>query len=151
MKTPTIEAFKAWAKEHQSLALAVCKAQAFAKVERERVDAYIRPIFDRYAFKDERGEPIKKPDDLYHCKDEVLCAAYYAECDSTHREHGFRGPEGYCPALVAKDMQLKTEWALLDTGATLFGFGDITLYGENHAKMLNLLLGACLVKEKKAA
>ena len=151
MKTPTLDEFKAWAKEHQSLALAVCKAQAFAQVERERVNAYIRPIFDRYSFKNEKGEPIKKPDDLYLCKDEVLCAAYYAECDKAHREHGFRGPEGHCPALVAEDMHRRAAAALIEAGVKLFDIGTAGIYGENRAKMLRLLLGACLIKEKKAA
>src|SRR5436305_796946 len=42
--------FKDWAREHRSLALAVCRAQAAAELTRARVDAYIKPIFESFGF-----------------------------------------------------------------------------------------------------
>ena len=152
MKTPTVEEFKTWAKTQKDLALAVCQAQAFAECEKERVEAYIRPIFDRYTFIDKRtSERITNPDWLYCSEQEELCNAYYDECDKAHREHGFRGPHGNWPDLEAKTLQIKAEKVLLEAGSELMGIEDITLYGENREKMLKLLLGACLIKEKKAA
>src|SRR3990167_4431158 len=139
MNTPTIDEFKAWAKEHQSLALAVCKAQAFAQCERKRVSTYIRPIFDRYTFQatlsGDNGR-ITDPERLYLCEDEKLTTAFYADCDKAHRLYGFTGPDGCCPALIAEDKQRKAEAALLEAGAVLMGIEDIGLYGENRAKML---------------
>ena len=154
METPTLEAFKTWAKEHQSLALTVCKAQAFVECERERVSTYIRPIFDRYNFQATlggNGERITDPEKLYLCEDEELTTAYYAECDRAHRKHGFKGPEGHCQVLTAEDMHRRAAAALIEAGMKLFDLGTADIYGENRTKMLTLLLGACLVKEKKAA
>jgi len=144
MKTPTLNQFQGWAKEHQSLALAVCKATAFAQVTRERVDEYTAPIFQSFKFKDEEGQPIEKPGQLYLCKDEDRCKEYYAEKEIADRAHGWGGEEGYCPALVAEHNQIKMEQALIFKGAKLMGIkgmGWNTL--ENRKKMLDLLLGAC--------
>lgn len=154
MKTPTINEFKAWALEHQSLALAVCKAQAFAQCERIRVDKYVKPIFDRYEFHStlcgSTGR-ITDPERLYLCEDEPLCAAYYAACDKAHREHGFKGEPGQCPALVADTRRIQLENGLLRAGCELFDLQDIPSLPDQRAQMLRLLLGACLIKERKAA
>jgi len=149
MNKPTLKQFQSWAKENQSLALAVCKATAFAQLERERVDKYTMPIFQRYGFKDEQGQPIDKPGQLYLCQDEQLCTTYFTECNKANQAHGWGGPFDHCPALVAEHNQIKIEQALIDEGAKLMGIesqGWNTL--EDRKKMLDLLLGACL---KKAA
>lgn len=161
MRTPSLSEFKTWARAHSTAAIVVCAAQAFAKVERERVDAYIRPIFNRYAFQKSlpvgkdgwrMSGPVNKPDDLYLCTDEPRIAAYYAECDAAHRAHGFTGPDGHCPALVAAEIARKCENGLITEGAKLMGIELPLLYGERRQKMLDLLLGACLkTDERKAA
>jgi hypothetical protein len=76
--------FKDWAREHRSLALAVCRAQAAAELTRARVDAYIKPIFESFGFVysgelaeslDMRageklvGKPLESEKDLYLCDD----------------------------------------------------------------------------------
>ena len=159
MKAPSIEEFKTWAKENQSLALAVCKAQAFAECERERVDSYIRPIFNGFGFTycgpmaEKMGlkGPLPHPNDLYLCEDEALLTDYWKACDAAHREHGFRGEAGYCPALIAESNHIKIQNGLLRAGCDLFGLEDIPSLPDQRAKMLDLLLGACLIKERKAA
>ena len=143
MITPTLTQFKTWARANRSLAEAVCMAQAFAECERERVDAYIRPVFDRYTFIDEQGKRITKPRDLFMSADDAT--EFYAACDVAHRENGFTGESGYCPALIAESMLIDAQNALIKSGAALLGIdGDI--YGEHRKKMLDLLLGACLTK-----
>lgn len=153
-KQPTLEQFKAWAKAHKPLALAVLQAQAYAEVRREQVDAYIKPIFDTYRFyvskefrdtaKDER---ITTPNDLYLTDlDDPLVKAYYEDCDKAHHEHGFTGPKGHCPALEAEHLLMEAQNHLLDCGAELTGISASDLYGDNRAKMLELLLGACMSK-----
>lgn len=152
MKTPTLQEFKAWAKSHHSLAHAVCMAQAFAQLERERVDAYVGPIFDSFGFH-YRGDladkaglsgPIPSPKELYLCDDERQLALYYEECDQAHRAHGFKGPKGHCPALVAEHLQIIAENALLKAGGALVGVDFIGTSLEHRAQALDLLMGACL-------
>ncbi len=162
MKTPTLQQFKTWSKLHRPLAEAVCMAQAFAECERERVDAYIQPIFDSFNFmigekmgnrlQNDVGERITDPKQLYLCTDETLCAQYYAACDVAHRAHGFTGKPGYCPALIAEDQLRKAQHALIDAGCKLMDIDPASLWDmKNRDKMLDLLLGACLKKDERRA
>lgn len=146
--TVTVEQFKQWAIDCAPAAKAVLMAQAFAELERKRVDAYIRPIFESYTFTydlERRGvEPGKRmtnPEHLYMSTDEVQVAAYFAECDRAHRAHGFKGPAGHCPALTAEHLLIVTQQALMDLAQPLFGISDV--YGDDRAKYLKLLIGAC--------
>lgn len=154
MKQPTLSEFKQWSRDNYRLAHAVCLAQAFAETERARVDAYIQPIFERYGFRVDASickdlpcfnEPITTPRDLY-LSDDPRLPAYYAECDAAHRAHGFTGPDGHCPALVAESLLIDAQNALLDSGAELIGIDRSSLYGDNREKMLRLLTGAALKK-----
>jgi hypothetical protein len=158
---PTLDQFKRWARDSAPVARAVCLAQAYAELERERVDAYIRPIFDRYKFEyaarwseNPDGTPYHKripdPAHLYLCDDEPGLKAFYADCDDAHRAHGFTGPEGHCPALRAEHLLLVAQSALIDLAKPLFGFDSTHLYGEDRRKCLDLLLGACLKADKEA-
>lgn len=155
MNPPTLEQFKAWAKDCAPAARAVLMARVFAQMERERVDAYIRPIFDSYRFtvaKEWRHGPekdsiITRPKDLYLSDDEVLCAAYFEDCDKAHRAHGFKGPHGHCPALTAEHLVMVAESALIGLAKPLFGLEDV--YGDDRAKYLELLIGACLKAESE--
>jgi hypothetical protein len=147
MKQPNINEFKAWCRAHKGLAEAVCMAQAFAELERPRVDAYVLPIFERYEFKDEEGQPIPNPDRLYRCPDDAKCAAFYAECDAAHRANGFKGSEGVCPALQAENLVIEAEQALIRVAAVFFGIENAPLYDKKREQFLKLVLGACLQKE----
>lgn len=158
MKTPTIDEFKTWAKAHRDDALAVCTAQAFAECERERVNKYIRPIFDSFGFvygndlAARMGLTGPLPwKDLYLCDDQEMLSRYWKVCDKAHREHGFTGPDGYCPALIAEDKLIKAQNKFLRLGCDLFGLENIPSMPKDRKKMLDLLLGACLIKERKAA
>lgn len=152
MKTLTLDAFTAWAIRYRPLALAVCKTQAFAECERERVNAYILPIFTRYAFHADGdlamrlGKPrrsLSSPDELY-LSDDPRIPAYYAECDAAHGEHGFTGPEGHCPALRAEHLHIEAENILLQEAEILLGVDASSLDGEKRDRLLTLLLGVCL-------
>lgn len=151
--TVQIDSFKAWCREHRQEAYAVIMAQAIAEVERERVNAYVIPIFRKYKFTDNNGNPITDKERLYTCPDEGRCMVFYAECDRAHRAHGFTGEEGYCPALIAEHDRTVAENALLDKAKVLFGITDCFLMPEQHERMLKLVLGACLNDEegRKAA
>jgi hypothetical protein len=160
MKTTTAQGLKTWARAHARLAEAVLLAQAFAEHERARVDAYVLPIFKRYRFTmAERWtgpgyeKLIEKPSDLYLAGEdgpdlEAKTAAYYAECDTAHRAHGFHGPAGHCPALSAEHLLIEAEGQLIDAAEPLFGIERGRLYGENRRKYLALLIGACRLESK---
>lgn len=146
----TIPRLKAWARNNRELASLALKAQVFAKIERERVDAYIAPIFASYAFRndlDGTGALLADPRKLYLSSDEERCAAYYAECDRAHREHGYNGEAGTCPALVAEDLQIKAENLLLDSLAKFVGVDGFHASLEFRAKALDLAIGTCFAKQ----
>jgi len=151
---PTLDEFKQWAKDCEPAARAVLMARVFAQMERERVNAYIRPIFDAYKFNDlpkihDYQGQIKDVGDLYLCADDIQTALFYEDCDKAHRAHGFTGPKGHCPALRAEHLVIVTEQALMDLAKPLFGIDNV--YGENRAKYLELLIGACLKSTQEAA
>ena len=160
MKQVSLQEFQQLARDIAPAARAVLMARVYAQMERERVDAYVRPIFDSYGFVcgslsdgwrggPEPGTPITDMDHLYLCTDDARLAEYYAECDTAHRAHGFTGPHGHCPALTAANMALQVESALIDLTQPLFGVDSSNLYGENRKKYLELLIGACLKAEKE--
>ncbi len=153
----TKEKFLAWAKkkENRNVALLYCKAKAFAEVERKRVDAYILPIFKTYGFREDHkyGEGhtptnnlIEDPDDLYLCDDPRL-PEYYEETYKAHTAHGWTGERTHCPALVAENLVIQAENAVLKLGEELTGIAPEQLYGDNRKKMLDLLIGALLAKK----
>jgi hypothetical protein len=148
----TVKEMKKWAKDNKSLAETVALATAFAQCETERVAAYTKPIFDTYEFyadlKGEDGERLTDPDKLYLSEDDEKCAAYYAELDKAHREHGFDGPEGHCPALVAQDLQRQAEQALLNALGEFSGVDgmDFNQSLELRAKALDMAMSCCLGK-----
>lgn len=148
MKTPTINQFKAWAKEYHDLAIAVCQAKAFAQVERDRVDAYIKPLLADFSLKDDDGNYITEPNAVYLCNNEEQVKEYFEACDREHRKHGFTGPHGHCPALIAENLQMDAEQALIQAGAILFGMAELHVYGEDRKNILNILLGACINSQK---
>ena len=147
-----LKGFKVWAAKNYGLAHAVCLAKAFTEVERERVDAYILPIFKRYEFRADidrfaslpgHGRVLTDPDHIYLTEDPRR-TDYYAECDRAHREHGFTGPEGHCPALTAESMLTDAENALLKAGEEVTGVEPWRLCLKTRERMLDLLVGACL-------
>jgi hypothetical protein len=135
-----------WAKDNRSLAYAACAAKAFADSERERVSAYVKPLFAAFSFTDDltgSGEKLTDPNRAYLSEDDEKAARFYAACDKAHREHGFTGPEGFCPALVAENLQMKAEDALLKSLCEFAGMSwpyNLKL----RAKALGLALSACV-------
>ena len=157
MKQPTLQQFQKWAKDCRPAAVAVCQAQAFAELERERVDAYILPLFKGWKFEysakygDKAGQLIPSPERLYLCDDEGGIAAFYAECDEAHRAHGFKGPRGHCPALTAEALHVAVENALIGLAKPLFGIDVCDLSLDQRTKYLDLLLGACIKSDQRVA
>ncbi len=150
--------FKRWmAREGFKLASEVLVKKAFAQLERERVDAYVEPIFAKYEFYVDirgRGEErtrITHSDKLYQSKDEAQSARFFAELDEAHKAHGFvaSGP-GICPALSAEYDLTKAENALLKAAAAKFAFGDRVFWGEFRDKLLDILMGAAALHLKAA-
>lgn len=140
MKKPTLQQFKHFSRQNATLAAAVIKAQAFARSERARVDAYIAPIFAAHDFRDSDGAPITNPQSLYLCQEEADVARFFRQCDVAHREHGFAGPIGHCPALVAGHDQIRAETALLKAAGELFDVDFACAHGDLRQHALSLLL-----------
>ena len=162
MSQPTIQQFKRWCKEHRDLAMAVVMAQAAAEVTREKVDAYIKPVFDRFEFyvsaefgnrAGTAGERILTPRDLYLADlDSPLMAEYQEACDAEHKRQGYDDLQpGFCPALIAEHLLIEAQNALMEAANPLFGLKHNPYMPEDRKKYLKLLLGACLLKEKRAA
>lgn len=142
--------FKQWAHDCAPAARAVLMARVFAEMERERVNAYILPLFQSYRFtygalfEKRAGQPIETPDRLYCADDDVQVAAYFAECDAAHRAHGFTGPAGHCPALTAEHIVIEAECALIELARPLFGIDSSQVFGDDRSRYLELLIGACV-------
>ncbi len=81
--------------------------------------------------------------------DEERCTKFYAECDAAHRLHGFTGPDGCCPALIAENDRSNAECALLEVAGKWFGYDPMLLWGGKRKEMLDLLLGANAIKYRK--
>jgi hypothetical protein len=153
--TPTLPQFKRFSRDIAPAARAVLMARVHAQMERERVNAYVRPIFDAYGFEygaiaHGRTGRIPNPEHLYMADDGPEIAAYYDECDQAHRAHGFTGPAGHCPALRAEALVVRVENMLIELAQPLFGVDVTQVYGENRSKYLDLLIGAALKAEKEA-
>lgn len=139
-----------WARDNYRLAFAVCQAQAFAECERKRVDEYIQPIFERYSFRirpewaQTPGETVQRREDIYLTDEEEKAATYHTECARAHREHGFTGPTGYCPALIAEDLQREAEYELLKSGSEVVGLDHVPCNIDDRKKFLKILIGLCL-------
>ena len=118
----------------------------FAEVEKKRVAAYIAPVFARFSFVDDIGAAITDPELLFCCDDEAMCVAYYAACDVAHRERGFTGEAGRCPALITAHETLKAEWAVLASMEQFVGLDDGALSRtmEIRAEALKLAAGVAL-------
>lgn len=155
--SPTVSQFKTFLKNNSSLIAALIAARVFAIVERERVNAYILPIFATYEFfvrpEWQEGEPerITNPERLYLTDQEELCKKYYAECADAHAAHGWTGERDYCPALVAEHEVIKLENQLLKSGGKFFGLetkdgGFIVYKTEDRKKFLDILVEAALAK-----
>jgi hypothetical protein len=160
MRRPTLQEFKRWAKDNHDLAYAVCVAKANAEVTRARVNAYIKPIFESYTFVvdpkwSERfgQERITDIKDLYLADlESPEIKAFYADCAAEHKAQGYMDLEaGHCPALIAEHLQIQAEHVLLESGCVLLGLEHPPFDLDLRRRMLDLLLGACLVKENKAA
>jgi hypothetical protein len=153
MRQVNVSQFATLARSLRSQVADVLKARAFAVSEQQRVDAYVRPIFDGFTFTisgdvDPRhaGQRITKPRDLYLSSDGELCQQFYDACDAAHRAHGFTGPHGYCPALVAETDAMRAERALLEKAGAFFGVDFASnLFGDDRVRCLSLLIGASKV------
>jgi hypothetical protein len=131
--------------------LLLLAAQTHSEMERERVDAYIRPIFDRYDFREEDGTKITGMGSQWLSNDPKKDALYDAECAAAHRAHGFTGPDGHCPALVAKVKLMEAENAVIKIMAEMLRFDPANgrCHGENRKKLLELAIGACVTMQPK--
>lgn len=163
-QSATAGTFKEWCEENQGLTEAVCLAQAAYEVTRERVDAYIRPIFDSFSFTycgplaesvDERageslaGKLLPSPAELYLCEDPRV-EEYFDACGREHRRQGYDLPHGHCPALVAEHILIDAQNTLMESANPLFGLTRSPVL-EDREQYLNLLIGACLVESNATA
>ena len=139
------------------LAKAVLVAMARAQTVRAQVDAYIKPVFDRFTFTaadkfNQSGNiTIDKPSKLYLSEDEAQCAAFYAACDVEHKKNGYDLPAGNCPALVADHDLVKAEYALLVFVGKAFELPFEDVYGNDRKALLKLLLGLATTANKLKA
>lgn len=144
--------FQSWCKDHATDAALLLAAMARARVTRQRVDAYIAPVFARFKFPTTAevraaGGPefVTRPGDLYLCGDEALCRDFFAACDVAHRENGYTMEPGFCPALTAAHDVIKLENAFMDEAAALTGVTREQLSKpDNRRAWLDILLKACV-------
>jgi hypothetical protein len=142
-------AARLWAREHIGLAEAVCKAQAFAAVEAERVDKYINPIFAEFEFLTPEGKKITDRDDLYLSEDQAKVHEFWARCDLAHRANGFTGQLGVWPNRQADHLRNQGENALVKSFCDFIGARSQP-WGKRFAQMVKLLIASCLAVKSEA-
>ncbi len=121
---------------NMALVVVVLTAREHAVEMRAKVDAYTLPILAAMDLRDDEGQQILKPSDLYLCSTDA--AEFYAACDRAHKEHGFDLEPDYCPALIAESEVVRAENALLKIACAHYGLPyiyDLSL----RSQMLNLL------------
>ncbi len=114
-----------------------------AKLQRDRVDAYIRPIFNSYRFRvkpqwvQSYGYEYVQPcnpicdKNIYLSDDDEMCKQYYTDCDKAHRQHGFEGAMGCCPALIAEHKASRARANIFTVSAPLFNISRKVFYGTD--------------------
>lgn len=139
----------AHSKAFQKAASELLVATARARATREKVDAYVRPIFDSMKFPvaaefaETPGQLVENPRDLYLCEEGQALDAFDRACYEAHRSHGYAVAKvGDNPALIAEHDQLKAEWHLLELAGPALGFDGKSINGhmEERKAMLKLLL-----------
>lgn len=143
MNTTTLQEFKEWVEANRERAHKIVELRVQEKELHQKVEAYIKPIFDKYGFCDESGNELEHWDDLYICKNEGSVKLFYAECDAAHRENGFDLPEGYWPNLVAENERMKAETDLMKAACPFFGLDHIPSRIGHRERFLELLMKAC--------
>jgi len=106
--------------------------RVIAEVTRQEVDKVQREILQDIILmstpheyphgRSQAPERITDPKRTYRCEDDATTQAYWNAVDARLRAEGIK-PESmeadYCPALVAEDVQVKAEWAILDEAAKM--------------------------------
>jgi hypothetical protein len=137
--------------EFARLAAALIVAQTVAQATKERVDKYVRVVFDMFEFHItprfrhlHESELITDPNDLFLCEEKDKLREYYALCDVAHRTAGYNLEEGQCPSLVARCRETDAKNALLKYTDGTLGTPFADCYLEKRDKALDLILGIAL-------
>ena len=148
-RKPTLTEFVKFSKDVAPAARAVLMARVYLEMERQRVDAYIQPIFESFGFtygaiaKDQHTGPIPTPRDLYLADDGPKMQACHEACDQAHRAHGFKGPQGHCPALIAERYSGRPKAPSLTLRHRCLALQPSLVWRGPH-RYLELLIGAAL-------
>jgi len=104
-------------------------ARVYAETMREEVDKIERAVLKECPLSNgreqKRGMPAKEitdPKYTYHCTNEDELQDYYEECDKRERKASLKPdsmPFDHCPALVAENIQNKTQWLICDVAAEM--------------------------------
>jgi hypothetical protein len=103
---------------------AVLMARVFAESERERVDDIARKVLSEqnyYGRKDyHSGDRITDPKKSWLLDDQSF-ATYHAKMQAIHLANGFAdAAKGFCPALVAEEVERQAEHVLIECAAEFF-------------------------------
>lgn len=124
MKTPKFTPTEAEIKAAKAVFLAMAHTETVRPIvegyQRELI-AYMRPMVAS-KWRERMGD--KEITDIKHTylMDDNDAKWYYAECDKKAAENGFKTPgPGYCPLLMAENLQIKAEAVLVDCMGERFG------------------------------
>lgn len=146
----TVETVKQASVALRRLVNTVLLAKAQAELLREKCDAIQRQVLAAGEYKTsdhwEPRIPVGRVTDpkLAYLMDDDQAPGYYAALDAAYRAAGYTDLKpGHCPALIAEDLLIQAEWALIDAAEQFFPeMAADRLYGETRAKYLDLLIRA---------
>jgi len=106
-------------------------ARVYAETIREEVDEVYKetlgifPLYtDAFTRHNQKVERILDVNRMYLSKDEETCKNVYTDANFQLRKRGIKPDvmsDDECPALVAENIQLKTQWLICDTAAEMMG------------------------------
>ena len=124
------------AKTHASM-----QREAMRKIDLELID-WLAPVYGNI-HSGKVGKPITDPKHLWMMGDEEA-ANYYAERDKAIRKAGYDVKPGYCPALIAEEVERIAARTLIEASEEFFGTSadDLICSGiANYNKFVDLLIG----------
>lgn len=124
-------------------------AKTFATYHRREVDKRGNALLAQKVYLDEEGNRITEKKYNWMIADETQSAEYYRLLDKANREAGWDGPEGYCPALVARKAELTATKELIEAAEpnTTISYEMLNRMPgstEKLAEYVDLLVAACL-------
>lgn len=119
----------------------VIECRAIVQSVKPRVEKIQSDVLAAIGAKDEEGQPITDPKLSYMIADD-FAEAFYSSLDLEYKNAGFNVEPGYCPLLVAEDMERKAVRHMNKVAEKLYpgvSLDSSKIYNLEHLEKLTTL------------